>query len=184
MHACVRAKSLQLCPCLCNPMVCSLPGSSVHGILHGNWSGLPSPPPWDLPHQGLNPSLLRLLHWEADSLPLVPRGKPAGMGSSGKFQTTSYKETKQPNSQLMKSQGHKERVGRKSRVLWPPEHTTTYGVGKPPKPPHQPLDIPLPSPQLRNQLIPSCSDSKIANEPVTCSHCSRGPNKALPEFLV
>ena len=24
--------SLQLCPTLCNPMVCSLPGSSVHGI--------------------------------------------------------------------------------------------------------------------------------------------------------
>ena len=29
----VRAKSLQLCPTLCNPMHCSLPGSSVHGIL-------------------------------------------------------------------------------------------------------------------------------------------------------
>ena len=29
----VVAKSLQLCPTLCNPMDCSLPGSSVHGIL-------------------------------------------------------------------------------------------------------------------------------------------------------
>ena len=28
-----RAKSLQLCPALCNPMDCSPPGSSVHGIL-------------------------------------------------------------------------------------------------------------------------------------------------------
>ena len=27
------AKSLQLCLTLCNPMDCSLPGSSVHGIL-------------------------------------------------------------------------------------------------------------------------------------------------------
>ena len=27
------AKSLQLCPTLCNPMDCSSPGSSVHGIL-------------------------------------------------------------------------------------------------------------------------------------------------------
>ena len=26
------AKSLQLCPTLCDPMDCSLPGSSVHGI--------------------------------------------------------------------------------------------------------------------------------------------------------
>ena len=30
---CVCAKSLQLCPTLCDPMDCSLPGSSVHGIL-------------------------------------------------------------------------------------------------------------------------------------------------------
>ena len=28
------AKSLQLCPTLCNPMDCSPPGSSVRGILH------------------------------------------------------------------------------------------------------------------------------------------------------
>ena len=27
------AKSLQLCPTLCDPMDCSLPGFSVHGIL-------------------------------------------------------------------------------------------------------------------------------------------------------
>ena len=26
------AKLLQLCPTLCNPMDCNLPGSSVHGI--------------------------------------------------------------------------------------------------------------------------------------------------------
>ena len=30
---CVRAKSLQLCPTLCDPRDSSLPGSSVHGIL-------------------------------------------------------------------------------------------------------------------------------------------------------
>ena len=29
----VRAKSLQSCPNLCNPVAYSLPGSSVHGIL-------------------------------------------------------------------------------------------------------------------------------------------------------
>ena len=29
----VRAKSLRLCPTLCNPMDCSLPGSSVHEII-------------------------------------------------------------------------------------------------------------------------------------------------------
>ena len=31
--ACMHVRSLQLCPALCNPMDCSLPGSSVHGIL-------------------------------------------------------------------------------------------------------------------------------------------------------
>ena len=31
--ACMHAKSLQLCLTLFNPMDCSLPGSSVHGIL-------------------------------------------------------------------------------------------------------------------------------------------------------
>ena len=30
--AAATAKPLQLCPTLCNPMDCSLPGSSVHGI--------------------------------------------------------------------------------------------------------------------------------------------------------
>ena len=29
----MRAKSLQSCPILCNPMDCSLLGSSVHGVL-------------------------------------------------------------------------------------------------------------------------------------------------------
>ena len=45
------AKSLQSCPTLCNPMDCSAPGSSVHGIL------LPVaiPPPGDLPNTGIKP---------------------------------------------------------------------------------------------------------------------------------
>ena len=33
IRPCVHAKSLQSCPTLCNPMNCSLPGSSVHRIL-------------------------------------------------------------------------------------------------------------------------------------------------------
>ena len=33
LYACMRAKSLQSCPPLCNPMDHSLPDSSVHGIL-------------------------------------------------------------------------------------------------------------------------------------------------------
>ena len=43
--ACMRAKSLQLCASVCNPMDCSLPGSSVHGILQARileWVAVPS----------------------------------------------------------------------------------------------------------------------------------------------
>ena len=34
------------------------------------WSGLPFPPPGELPTQGLDPCLLHLLHWQAVPLPL------------------------------------------------------------------------------------------------------------------
>ena len=40
------------------------------------WSVLLSPPPGDLPDPGLNLHLLRLLHWQAGSLPLALLGKP------------------------------------------------------------------------------------------------------------
>ena len=78
------AKSLQLCLTLCGTMDYSLPGSSVHGIPWARvqgWVAMPSS--GDLPDpaiepvsQGLNLHLLCLLHWQADSLPLAPSGKP------------------------------------------------------------------------------------------------------------
>ena len=40
------------------------------------WSGLPCPPPGDLPTQGSNPHLLHLLRWQTASLPLALPGKP------------------------------------------------------------------------------------------------------------
>ena len=43
---------------------------------HEYWSGLPCPPPGDLPNPGLNSCLLCLLPWQAGSLPLTPLGKP------------------------------------------------------------------------------------------------------------
>ena len=62
---------------LCNPMDCSPPGSSVHGILQEEYrSGLSCPPLRDLPDPGIEPTSLCLLHWQAGSLPLVPTGKP------------------------------------------------------------------------------------------------------------
>ena len=37
-----------------------------------HWSGLPFPTPGDLPDPRIEPRLLSLLHWQADSLPLAP----------------------------------------------------------------------------------------------------------------
>ena len=43
-------------PTLCNPIDCSPPGSSGHGIFHQEyWSGLPFPPSGDLPYPGTEP---------------------------------------------------------------------------------------------------------------------------------
>ena len=68
-----RHVQTQSCQTLCDPMGCSPPGSSVHGISQGRNTGVGC-------HfilqgmfltQGLNPHL----HWQADSLPLAPPGK-------------------------------------------------------------------------------------------------------------
>ena len=79
-HGCscyMHAKSVQSCLTLCNPKVCSRPGSSVPGDSPGKNAGVGC-------HallqgiflmQGSNPHLLYLLHWQAGSLPLGPPGK-------------------------------------------------------------------------------------------------------------
>ena len=63
------SESLQSCPTSCDPMDCSLPGSSAYGIFqaripervgHFLLQGI-------FPTQGSNP---RLLYWQVDSLPL------------------------------------------------------------------------------------------------------------------
>ena len=58
-HACTRVKLLQPCSTLCDSMDGSLPGSSVHGILHQEcWTGLPCPPLGDLCNPGIEPASL------------------------------------------------------------------------------------------------------------------------------
>ena len=64
MHEC--SVIIHSCPALCNPMDCSLPGSSGHGISQARkleW--LPSPSPEDLPDPEIEP---RSPAWQADSL--------------------------------------------------------------------------------------------------------------------
>ena len=62
---------------LCILIDCSLPGSSVHGILQARtleWVGMPSSRGIFLTWRS-NPCLLCLLHWQMGSLPLLPPGK-------------------------------------------------------------------------------------------------------------
>ena len=73
-----QAKSLQSCPTLYNPIDCSPPGSSLHGDSPGKNTGVSCHFLLQgiFPTEGLNPGLLHLLHWQADSLLLAPPGKP------------------------------------------------------------------------------------------------------------
>ena len=57
---CMRAKSLQSCPTLCNPVDCSLPGSSLLGILQARiLECVAMPSSRDLPDPGSEPVSLR-----------------------------------------------------------------------------------------------------------------------------
>ena len=54
----VPAPSLQSCLILCDPMECSTPGSSVHGVFQARtleWVAMPCPPPGDLLDPGIEP---------------------------------------------------------------------------------------------------------------------------------
>ena len=57
---CMGAKLLQSCLTLCDPMDCSLPGSSVHGVLQaGILKWVAMPPPGDLLQPGMEPTSLK-----------------------------------------------------------------------------------------------------------------------------
>ena len=71
----------QSCPTLCDPMDCSLPGPSVHGILQARileWVATPSSR--DLPNPGIEPRSPTL---QVDSTPSEPpwQAKNIGVGS-------------------------------------------------------------------------------------------------------
>ena len=69
------AKLFQLCPTFCDPMDCSLPGSSVHGILQARIlerAALTSSRGPSGPRNQTHISYNSLLHWQVGSLPLAP----------------------------------------------------------------------------------------------------------------
>ena len=77
VNVCVSAKSFQLCPTLCDPMDCSLPGSSVHGILQARileWVAMPSSRGSSWPR--IEPESLVSPAVQSGSLPLAPPGRP------------------------------------------------------------------------------------------------------------
>ena len=69
----------QSCQTLCDPMDCSLPGSSVPVSKQEYWSGLSFPSPGDLPNPGIEPGSPVL---QADALPSEPPGKSSSRGPS------------------------------------------------------------------------------------------------------
>ena len=77
VHLCVCEKVIQLCLTLCDPMDCSLPGSSVHGILQARileWVAVPF-------SRGSKPGIEpRSPTVQADSLPAELPGKPKNTG--------------------------------------------------------------------------------------------------------
>lgn len=73
LHAWVCAKSLQLCPTLCDPVDCSPPSSSVNGILQArilDWVAMPSSR-----ESSWLKDQTRSLALEANSLPSEPLGE-------------------------------------------------------------------------------------------------------------
>ena len=70
---CVHAKSLQLCPTLCDPVdwtVAHQDPLSMGFSRQEYWSGLVCPPPWDLPDPRIKPASPAAPALQADSLPL------------------------------------------------------------------------------------------------------------------
>ena len=75
MHQIIIVLVTQLCPTLCDPMNCSPPDSTVHGILQARileWVAIPFP--GDLPNPGIEPRSPAL---QADSLTSEPSEKPS-----------------------------------------------------------------------------------------------------------
>ena len=109
----------------------------------------------------------------------------------GQILDKRYKETKKPNCHFWRVWSKSRGLGAKAGYCTCPLHTT------PPKrwakhlshPSGRPLDTPLPSPHIRNKLAspPPARGASKRGKPLfvlTPPCCSRGPNNALPEFLV
>ena len=93
--SCMRAKLLQSCPTLTLWTVAHQAPLSMGFSRQEYWSGLPCPPPGDLPDPGTEPCILFcLLHWQVGSFLLVSPGKPnASNKYKRRYQTLSWNVT-------------------------------------------------------------------------------------------
>ena len=87
----------QSCPSICDPVDCSQPGSSIHGNSPGKKTGVPCPPPVDLPNPGIKPKSSSL---QVDSLPSEPPGKPKNTGVRSLSLPQGNFPTQESNSSL------------------------------------------------------------------------------------
>ena len=88
---------------------------------------------------------------------------------------------------LLKSYEQKQGVGSKSRVLlMSSAPSTTEGVGTPPKPALRPASGTCPYPHPNEKWACPTAGKEQGNMlfVLAPSCCSRGPSKALPEFLI
>ena len=133
---------------LCNPMDCSPPRSSVHGILQAKvleWVAIP----FSLPDPGIEPVSLpgpRLLHWQASSLALVPPRNPpltsviilsvcTSQQSTLAFQSSSDMQSRCPGDSLKKQASDvcrsAETIAQAIQIsFFPPVDLITFGTSK------------------------------------------------------
>ena len=89
----------QLCPTLCDPMTATHQAPLSLGFSRQEyWSGLPCPPPGDLPNPGIEPRSLTL---QADSVLSQPPGKPMNTGVGGLSLLQGIFATQQLNQGLL-----------------------------------------------------------------------------------
>ena len=100
VHTCVHVHSVtQSCPTFCDPMACSHQAPlSMEFARQEYWSGLPFPPPGDLPDPGIKPVSPAL---QADSLLSEPQGSPRSYMLQQKLKIICV-ETKTWGSQINK----------------------------------------------------------------------------------
>ena len=92
--ACVRAESFKLCLTLFNPVncTCHVP-LSMEFSRQEYWSGLPCPPPGDLPYPGIEPASFASLGLAGRFFTTEPPGKPCSV----QFGRSLVSESLQPH---------------------------------------------------------------------------------------